>query len=82
MGNVGWAIQCMVLHCNRHVVFKPGHEVVRIALRLHRRRIGQAVERSPDNYQAQQACGDLEFHIPNRQEHSTLFVGCAKRWER
>jgi hypothetical protein len=24
----------------------------------------------------------LEFHIPNRQEHSTLFVGCAKRGER
>jgi hypothetical protein len=24
----------------------------------------------------------LEFHIPNRQGHSTLFVGCAKRRER
>jgi len=69
MRNVGWAIECMVLCGNRCVVVKRGHEVVRIPLRLHCGRIGQAVEKSPNNYQAQQACGDLEFHRPKRNKN-------------
>ena len=60
--SAGQTIRCMALRCNRYMVMKRGNQVVRIALRFDCRRIGQPVEKRPNNQQAQQTRRDLGFH--------------------
>ena len=55
-------VRCMVLRCNRQMAIKPGDQIVLNTMRLHCRRIGWPVERSPNHDQAQQTCHDLDFH--------------------
>ena len=62
MRSGGWAIRCVLLRCKGYMEMKLRNQVVPIALRFDCRRIGQPVERCPNNQQAQQTRRDLGSH--------------------
>jgi hypothetical protein len=55
------AMQCVIIRCNVRMVISLGNQFRLITLRPNCRWIGQPVERSSNNQQAQQKCRDSDF---------------------